>query len=227
MPRTSSRCLSHTGGGCGQRVVALIGACKNYDALWCCLARCRDVCSNCNIIVFITAPKPMHTHPHQQHRTHRHRKSSVAVYPTWQNACIRPAPMGGSVANHATLTNASSAGSTEIEAGAVRTRTCGSENFEARTNTRLDPSSISEHQDESRRVRHVEINAQCPTSTYAASNAEVHDIAEPHGHVDLVHNGRSSTRRTSVADGEEVGPDQVSCPLGRRGDHLRGPSYYG
>ena len=141
-------------------------------------------------------------HCHQG--THRHRKTSVAVYPTWQNACIRPAPMGGSVANHAALTNASRAGSIEIEAGAVRTHTCGSERSEARTDTRLDPSSISEHQDESRRVRHVEINAQCHTSTYAASGAELHVIAEPHGHIDLVHNGGSSTRRMAVANAEEV-----------------------
>ena len=80
MPRTSSRCLSHTGGGCGQRVVALIGACKNYDALWCCLARCRDVCSNCNIFLLLSrminfdcqehAPAPVQRRPRRARSTH-------------------------------------------------------------------------------------------------------------------------------------------------------------
>ena len=35
------------------RVVALKGACRNYDALWYCLARCRDVGSDYNIFFFL------------------------------------------------------------------------------------------------------------------------------------------------------------------------------
>ena len=33
-------------------MVALKGACRNYDALWYCLARCRDVGSDYNIFFF-------------------------------------------------------------------------------------------------------------------------------------------------------------------------------
>ena len=33
-------------------MVALKGACRNYDALWYCLARCRDVGSYYNIFFF-------------------------------------------------------------------------------------------------------------------------------------------------------------------------------
>ena len=33
-------------------MVALKGACRNYDALWYCLARCRDVGSDYNICIF-------------------------------------------------------------------------------------------------------------------------------------------------------------------------------
>ena len=42
------------------RVVVLKGACRNYDALWYCLARCWDVGSDYNIFFFcsvlLTAP---------------------------------------------------------------------------------------------------------------------------------------------------------------------------
>ena len=34
-------------------MVALKGACRNYDALWYCLARCRDVGSDYNIFFFL------------------------------------------------------------------------------------------------------------------------------------------------------------------------------
>ena len=33
-------------------MVALKGACRNYDALWYCLARCRDVGSDYDIFLF-------------------------------------------------------------------------------------------------------------------------------------------------------------------------------
>ena len=33
-------------------MVALKGACRNYDALWYCLARCRDMGSDYNIFFF-------------------------------------------------------------------------------------------------------------------------------------------------------------------------------
>ena len=33
-------------------MVVLKGACRNYDALWYCLARCRDVGSDYNIFFF-------------------------------------------------------------------------------------------------------------------------------------------------------------------------------
>ena len=34
-------------------MVVLKGACRNYDALWYCLARCRDVGSDYNIFFFL------------------------------------------------------------------------------------------------------------------------------------------------------------------------------
>ena len=42
-------------------MVVLKGACRNYDALWYCLARCRDVGSDYNIFFFCSVLLRTHT----------------------------------------------------------------------------------------------------------------------------------------------------------------------
>ena len=53
-------------------MVALKGACRNYDALWYCLARCRDVGSDYNIFFFLfcsVVHVHVHVHVHARKRT--------------------------------------------------------------------------------------------------------------------------------------------------------------
>ena len=63
-------------------MVVLKGACRNYDALWYCLARCRDVGSDYNIFFFCSV---LYDHEHKTVAVCVHTHSSCCA--SWESCC--------------------------------------------------------------------------------------------------------------------------------------------
>ena len=89
-------------------MVALKGACRNYDALWYCLARCQDVGSDYNIFFFCSV---LYDHEHKTVAVCVHTHSSCCA--SWESCCPNDAMQDhGAAVVLAQLTAASTMGCT-------------------------------------------------------------------------------------------------------------------